>query len=255
MSQNVWASTSSIAGSVRLGSSLSWPYTTPCDNKNWYSVPLTPAGKFDPNTRFQTTPFSFPEGSVDLPTESDFVERGGPYANRVRAIVGGTIDVTDVQATLSARRNYRQYLALKTTTLGELCVAISIRATMKATVNYEDRRIRRQRFFALNRSCQPKSFEELMQGIPVRTANGTSTLAIRRGLFDWGYLAEYGTDDISYQGTWEDAEVVDTNTLTHRFCGDILMDFVLTQGQEFALAAGGEVSLYIPGFKWTLKKA
>ena len=239
-------------------------------------VPMIP-NRFMPGDKAAGTDIPWWQDRLNSLQPSDYVLRGEQAwsLGRVRAVTGGTIEIDGIQATLSARRGYQQYLALKTTTLGELCVAVSIRATMKATVNYQTREIKQDRWFAkrigdpngfagrcpVDENGNPVSptFRQVVNTITVNPQRGPSgeiegfNLPITGDTYLLSNL--YGTDSISYAGTWENGNIVESRTLTHRFCGDIDLDFVLTAEQEKTLATGGEVTLYTTGYKWTLKRA
>lgn len=182
--------------------------------------------------------------------EYDYVR--GSASGIIRKLTSGTLEWIKTQGTVSASRAHKEFKALQTTTLGELVLNISLRVTVKATLDYEDRRNGEQFFGNANAggTCFEGTWENFVRKILPTPVFGEildeDTNDYITG-FRWGAK-------VSARGTWEDAEHVDSRTLRHQFFADIEQSIVLTAEDEERLADGDELEFPAYGdFKWKIK--
>lgn len=176
----------------------------------------------------------------------------GSASGIIRKLASGTLRWVKTQGTVSASRSHKEFKALKTTTLGELVLNVSLRVTVKATLNYEDRKNGEQYFGPMNavNGCFDGTWDNTARAIRPGPVYGeilnNDANAYVTG-FRWGAT-------VTARGTWEDAEQEDSRTLTHRFFADLNSTLILTAEHEEKLSKGEE--LVFPAFgysRWRLK--
>jgi hypothetical protein len=192
-------------------------------------------------------------------TRAEFQYIRGFSCGVVRRL-SGSLKQQAAQGCISAFRAHKTFPALKTTTLGELCLSISIRMVIRADVAYEDRRIKGKYYERgaggpYSNKCDSVTFEQLAD---------SSGVALATGQMDYDTCDfSQGTQFIADQrwtewGSISDGDEVGTKTVNHHFLADISDTLVLSKEQEETLAAGGEVLIKATGGPaisyWKLKK-
>ena len=187
----------------------------------------------------------------------------------IRTLQEGNLTQSGVQGCLSVYRAHKTFPALKTTTLGELCISLSFRVAMKATLNYKDYQLAPNKFtrdgdtpcVALYNYRDPEMVAPRYGYVYMGSETGGT-------LFSSGSYGRYPTN--SGLDGWQklsDAQVAAEKTVTHQFLGELSDTLVLSKEKEESLANGDAVYVAIgfandmqgnpgPGiWYWKLKKA
>lgn len=222
------------------------------------SNPPSMVGKFVPWWLYRRPPEVWPDDWSVIRHEDSGI---------VRQLSGGSVTQTGLQACLSAWREHRTYPALKTTTLGDLVLSLSIRVTLKADVDYVDWQLEPQLF------STSTDWSSLV---------GYDDDSLITGQFGWNHVSARGTTDggafingasadpgeydrlppLGGLAAWqklEDATEIDTRTVAHQFCADLTDVLVLNKFQEERLAEGEDVmvpaAIGALGYFWRIRKA
>lgn len=174
----------------------------------------------------------------------------------VRQLVGGQVTQAGLQACLSASRDHRTYAALKTTTLGDLVLSLSMRVTLKAEVDYTDWQLEPILFGAPDGSYACGNLanyddDGMLWGVyGWNTAGFSENTGAARGFTAPGPIgaevdpgAYTRVSPVALNG-WqklEDATEANSRTVTHQFAADINDVLVLNKEQEERLASGEDV--------------
>jgi hypothetical protein len=180
--------------------------------------------------------WSEPLYSITLGPQGVYSRVRGFSSGIVRSLTGA-LTQKGAQAVISAYRNHKTFPALKTTTLGELCLAISFRMTINAKVDYRDVRLAGKYY------------------------SNTGTFSSSGNKCDNLSLAEVAADNpptITEWASFNEGEEVGSTTVNHQFLADVSDTLVLSNEQEETLAAGGEVLIKATGGPaisyWKLQK-
>jgi hypothetical protein len=183
----------------------------------------------------------------------------------VRQLSGGAITQTGLQACLSAWRDHRTYPALKTTTLGDLSLAISVRVTLRADVDYVDWQLEPQLFATVSGDANWAELYEYDDDALLQGQFGPNWLASRGTTNGGPFIGGASSDPGEYErqspykqgfallgglAAWqklEDATEADSRSVTHQFCADISDVLVLNKFQEEQLAKGEDVMIRAAG--------
>jgi hypothetical protein len=183
----------------------------------------------------------------------------------VRQLSGGAITQTGLQACLSAWRDHRTYPALKTTTLGDLVLSLSIRVTLKAEVDYVDWQLEPQLFATVSGDANWAELYEYEDDALLQGQLGPNWIASRGTTNGGAFINGASSDPGEYErqspykqgfallgglAAWqklEDATEADSRSVTHQFCADISDVLVLNKFQEEQLAEGEDVMIRAAG--------
>lgn len=183
----------------------------------------------------------------------------------VRQLSGGAITQTGLQACLSAWRDHRTYPALKTTTLGDLSLAISVRVTLRADVDYVDWQLEPQLFATVSGDANWAELYEYEDDALLQGQLGPNWIASRGTTNGGAFIGGASSDPGEYErqspykqgfallgglAAWqklEDATEADSRSVTHQFCADISDVLVLNKFQEEQLAEGEDVMVRASG--------
>ncbi len=184
----------------------------------------------------------------------------------VRKLTAGSLSQTGLQGALSAYRAHKTFPALKTTTLGELCLSISIRMAITAEIEYEDRQLA-GKYYTRGTNSAEVSFDKCGNHTFDETARTIAPgWTPADGSFVGGSLPPCNVETFTLSGSviewssWDEGEEVDTRTVTSTFLANVNDSFALSKEKEEALASGEDVFVsagvqgYPGNWYWKIKK-
>lgn len=192
--------------------------------------------------------------------------------------LAGAVTQSGLQACLSAWRNHLTYPALKTTTLGDLVLSLSIRVTLQAEIQYTDWQLQPVLFTTTGNASPCDGLvaydsDSLIFGgstpqnagtVPNTTFLPTPSARGYTDVVGGVIVRDMVSEPLQHLNAWQklaDATAADSRTITHKYVADINDTIVLNKEQEGRLAAGEDVMVraYVPDgtrtYFWRMRKA
>jgi hypothetical protein len=237
LSQNVWSCVESARATempVQPASTVKFDKTSFSFSVNMgsYTDNFTKnfAGDYGISEPLTQIAFTHKNPDAEATQESDLEPLPGNRGGMVRRIVSGNIKQTGLQGCVSAYRQHRTFPALKTTTLGELCISLSFRMALKVTLNYADKKVK------------PKLWYRQRGAFGITPYAFGTFNEVKQVYVDAGFGGIPATQ-ISLQAfcSWDEGESGTERTVTHQFLADLEDRFALSKEKEESLANGQPV--------------